>query len=236
MSRYSQSPNYVARKTLWLAFDWWNVVIYTIVIPTLLVVLEIKFPGLCSPLMALALWMIIPITIALTRKKLEWWNVLFLMILIPAILPIASLVPKFVPMLGRIINPIVAMVYTFLSKWTNLLILWVIAPISIYVVKIIIIRHKYIEFYDTCVVEKSGVFFKHSKKTVFPEVTAVNTYKNILGYGNVHVDVVGPWDIDYEDMARPEDLRSYLVHHMLNTAAVENISNNPYIAATDGIF
>ncbi len=222
MSRYSQSPNYVARKTLWLAFDWWNVVIFTVIIPVALILLDIKFPGLCSPVMASALWMLIPLTIVCTHKKLHWWNLLFLMILIPVGLMVGSAV--------------VSVLYVFLSKWTNLLILWVIAPISVYVVKIVILRHQYIEFYDTFVVEKSGVFFKHSKKTIFPEVTAVNTYKNILGYGNVHVDVVGPWDIDYEDLARPDDLRAYLVHHMLNTAAVENISNNPYIAATDGIF
>ena len=222
MSRYSQSPNYVARRTLWLAFDWWNVVLFTIIIPVALILLEIVSPGLCSPLMASALWMIIPFTIVIAKKKLHLWNLVFLMILIPLVLIVGS----------SLVSPL----YVFLSKWTNLLILWMIAPISVYVVKIIVLRHQYIEFYDTFVVEKSGVFFKKSKKTIFPEVTGVNTYKNIFGYGNVHIEVVGPWDIDYEDVARPDDLRSYLVNHMLNTAAIENISNNPYIAATDGIF
>ena len=50
------------------------------------------------------------------------------------------------------------------------------------------------------------------------------------------VDEKSPWDVKFDDMSRPDDLRDYLVYHMLNSAAVENISNNPYIAATDGIF
>ncbi|MBQ9070904.1 MAG: hypothetical protein IJY23_06120 [Clostridia bacterium] len=237
MSRYSQSPNYIARKTLWLAFNWWNILFFVIAIPAALIFMNMKFPNDCTPLVALALWMVIPVTICIRRKKLDWWNVVFFFVLIPAIIPVLKILPNFVPALDKILTPIVDKILgEYLSNWLIVLALWAIVPISIIVVKIIIIRHKYIEFYDTCVVEKTGVFFKHSKKTVFPEVTAVKTYKNILGYGKVHVDVVGPWDIDFEKMARPEDLREYLVHHMLNTAAVENISNNPYIAATDGIF
>ena len=40
--------------------------------------------------------------------------------------------------------------------------------------------------------------------------------------------------------ARPEDLREYLHDYMINSATVERISNNPYIAAlgvaTDDLF
>ena len=167
MARYRQ-PNYIARKTKWLAWDWWNIVFFIIAIPTAFIIAHF------------------------TLKDM---------------LP-----------------------------WLLLLAIWSVVPASIIIVKLVILRFTYVEFYDDHVVEKSGVFFKRSKKTVFPEVVAVNTYKNILGYGDVHIDVVGPWDVDLKKISRPEDLREYLVEHMLNTTALENISNNPYIAATDGIF
>ena len=168
MARYSREPNYVARKTMWLAWDWWNILFGMLLIPTLIIVCYIR--------------------------------------------------------------------YTDMLPWLLIFAIWYVIPISIVLVKIIIVRHKYVEFYDSYVVEKSGVFFKKIKKSVFPEVTAVHTNKNILGYGDVHIDVVGPWDIDLKDMSRPDDIREYLVNHMLNTAAIESLSNNPYIAATDGIF
>ena len=116
--------------------------------------------------------------------------------------------------------------------------LWCLVPLIFWLTNIIILTHDYFEFYDTYVIERYGVFVKRTKKTVFPEITTLWTKKKfLLGYGDVHIDVVGPWDIDFLlDIRRPDDLRDYLEYHMINNAAVENISNNPYIAATDGIF
>ena len=227
MARYRQSPNYIAKKSLWPAFDWWNVILYLLVIPAAIVIMQIKFPELCSWYIALALYALVPITIIGMEKKVSAWNVIFMMILVPLIFVVLYFV---VPPLGeKIVNE-------WLANWWIVLGLWCVFPIMILVVKITILKCKYIEFYDNCVIERWGVFNKHTKKTVFPEVTAVTTQKNILGYGDVYIDVVGPWDVTFDDMAKPDDLRDFLVYHMLNSAAVENISNNPYIAATDGIF
>lgn len=227
MARYRQSPNYIAKKSLWPAFNWWNILFYTLLIPGAIVIMQIMFTNYCSWYVALALYTLVPFTIICMQKKLSWWNLLFFIILIPAgVVAVYFLLPG----LGdKIVNE-------WLTNWWVVLGLWCAFPLMIYVVKIIILKHKYIEFYDNCVIERWGVFNRHTKKTVFPEVTAVTTQKNILGYGDVYIDVVGPWDVTFDDMARPDDLRDYLVYHMLNAAAVENISNNPYIAATDGIF
>ena len=219
MARYRHAPNYIARKSTWLAWDWWNILIYMTIIPAAFIILHFLMPDKCNWLIMLGVWCVVPITAWIAYKKIKWWNVVFLMLLFPAVFVVLHFVAP-----------------EACSNWLIGLAIWCAVPVSIIVVKYIIIRHKYVEFYDTCVVEKWGVFFKHSKKTVFPEVTAVKTYKNILGYGNVFIDVVGPWDVNLRDMARPEDVREYLVLHMLNSAAVENISNNPYIAAIDGIF
>ena len=41
MARYRQSPNYIAKKSLWPAFRWWNLIFYMILIPALLIVFQI---------------------------------------------------------------------------------------------------------------------------------------------------------------------------------------------------
>ena len=227
MARYRQSPNYIAKKSLWPAFDWWNVMIYMMIIPTAIIIMQIVMPELCSWYIALALYALVPFTVACMERRLSFWNVLCLIILIPG--GVAGICVA-LPALGdKILNE-------WLANWWVVLALWLIFPITICVVKIIILKCKCIEFYDSYVIERSGVFTKHTKKSVFPEVTSVTTKKNILGYGDVYIDVIGPWDVSFDDMRRPDDLRDYLVYHMLNAAAVENISNNPYIAATDGLF
>ena len=227
MARFRQSPNYIAKKSLWPAFDWWNVIFYMVAIPTAIIVLQMIQPDLCSWMVVLGLYALVPFTILCMKKKMTWWNLTFFIIL-PAII-VAALYFALPPVFDKMINE-------WFTNWWIVLGAWCVFPIMICVVKIIVLRCKYIEFYDNCVIERWGVFNKHTKKTVFPEVTAVTTQKNILGYGDVFIDVVGPWDVSFNDMSRPDDLRDYLVYHMLNAAAVENISNNPYIAATDGIF
>ncbi len=110
-------------------------------------------------------------------------------------------------------------------------------PLIVIICHIVILRCHTIEFFDGYVIEKWGVFIRNSKKTVFPRITGVSTRRNILGYGNIYIDVVGPaWDINFKKMARPNKLRNFLSYYMLTNSALENISNNPYIAATDGLF
>ena len=174
----------------------------------------------------IALCALVILTIILLKSKVAFWILVVLLL-------VCVIVCLLLPPVAELFNEFVEFV---LGNGWVILGLWCLFPILISLVKIIILKHKFIEFYDTYVIERTGVFFKHTKKTVFPEVTAVTTYKNILGYGDVYIDVVGPWDVTFDRMARPDDLRDYLVYHMLNNAAVENISNNPYIAATDGIF
>jgi hypothetical protein len=156
-----------------------------------------------------------------TIPAYRWWLILFFVISVGAI------AASFLLGLEEKINNIVRIAGIALLALTVLII----------TCKLIVLKHKYIEFYDSYVVEKWGVFNKHSKKTVFPKIVSVSTNKNILGYGNVNIDVVGPsWDVKFEAIARPNELRDFLQYHMLSEAAIENISNNPYIAATDGVF
>lgn len=119
--------------------------------------------------------------------------------------------------------------FTF-SIWTPILAVWMLYYLIQWICVIIAIRHQYVEFYDDFVIRKSGVFRKRSRRTIFPQLTSVSASKHILNWGEVIIDVVGPWDVDLTDIARPGALRDYLLDHMVNSAAVENIGSNPYIA------
>ena len=193
-------------------------------------------------LILIALCAIALLTIIRLKSKVAFWIYVSLVAICVAVCFI-------LPPVGELFSNFV------LGNGWVILGLWCIFPIMLSLVKIIILTHKCVEFYDTYLIKRSGVFVKHTEKTIFPEITAVTTKKNILGYGDVYIDVVGPWDIgldtvrrtgsprdpynifeELQDIRRPDLLRDFLLYHMLNNAAVENISNNPYIAATDGLF
>ena len=160
---------------------------------------------------------------------LNWWFFFFL--LIEAFLVVAHL--KLIPIDLPTVNLFGTLKW---SLWTVILAGWSLFFLIAMIWTLIIIRCNYIEFYDSYVIEKRGVIFRHSKKTIFPQITSVTTRRNILGYGDVMIDVVGPWDVELTKLKRPEDVREYLVDHMVNSVAVENIGNNPYIAAMANIF
>lgn len=117
-----------------------------------------------------------------------------------------------------------------ISIWTIAAVVYTLIYIIVLIWTFVIIKSNYIEFYDDYVIQNSGVFFRRSRKSIFPQITRVSTRKHFLNYGDILIDVVGPWDIDFVGIARPEELRSYLLDHMVNSAAVENISSNPYLA------
>ena len=152
----------------------------------------------------------------------SWFKFFLFIISIGAI--VAAYVLKVLP--EGIIGTVVGIAGIALLVITSLSWLW----------NVIRIKHHYFEFYDSYVVEKWGVFVKTSHKTIFPRIIEVKTTKRLLNYGNVEVNVVGPrGDLDnLTNIARPKVLCDFLEYHMLGEAAVENISNNPYIAATDG--
>ena len=172
-------PNYIARRTGWMAIlNWWFVFFFAVEAFLILChrhVVPIKLPSMVIAGMKLELWTII----------LAAWTLFFL----------------------------IAMIWT-----------------------LIIIRCNYVEFYDSYVIQKKGVIFRESKKTIFPQITSVKTTRTFFGYGDVIIDVVGPWDVDLTKIKRPEDVREYLVDHMVNSVAVENLGNNPYIAVLGNIF
>lgn len=162
-------------------------------------------------------------------RKTNWVAILniwfFLFLIVEAFLVVCHL--NLIPIsLGSIV-----LMKKELSLWTVALAVWTLIYLLAMIWTLIVIRCQYIEFYDSYVIQRKGVIFRKSKKSIFPQVLAVTTHRNILGYGSVEIDVVGPWDVELTLLKRPEDVREYLIDYMVNSVAVENISNNPYIAA-----
>ncbi len=153
-----------------------------------------------------------------------------------------SIFPAFWTVQGIVF--LVLLVVTIISlilslSWVVTAICGAVSAICFLIVLSHIVRLRFhtIEFYNGHVIEKWGVFIRNSRKTVFPRITGISTRRNILGYGDIFIDVVGPsWDISFRAMSRPNKLRNFLSYYMLTDSAIENISSNPYIAATDGLF
>ena len=86
------------------------------------------------------------------------------------------------------------------------------------IIRIIIIKHDKVEFYDDKVVQKWGVFSRNEKQSVFIGIRQVEVKQSLWGritkMGNVQVDVVGHWDIDLDKIKYPKRLRSYLSYNM----------------------
>ncbi len=91
---------------------------------------------------------------------------------------------------------------------------WLALMLIIFICKIIVIKSHRVEFYRNKVVEKWGVFDIEKKSNVFTAVLAVKVdqkfWGRIFGYGEVKVDMVGPWDVDLTRIKRPKKLQNYL--------------------------
>ena len=104
---------------------------------------------------------------------------------------------------------------------------WLIIPLIVMLVRILIIKHVRIEFYDNYIISKSGVLSKKERRTVFPGIISVSVDQSLWGrichYGTVRVDVVGKWDIDLSYTAQPEKLKAYLETKLIDPKRIRTI-------------
>ena len=97
-------------------------------------------------------------------------------------------------------------------------------PLISIIVKIIILRSQYVEFYDSYVIKKRGVFNKTEEKCMFPKVMSCHVYRSFWGrvfnFGNIQVDVIGKWDVDLTGIKRPLFIRKYLENHFISAKEI----------------
>lgn len=88
------------------------------------------------------------------------------------------------------------------------------------IVQIVQLKFQKIEFYDTYIVQRSGVIARNERKSAFIGIISVSIQQTVAGrlfnYGNITVDTVGKWDIDTRGIAEPERLKKYLNTRMVN--------------------
>lgn len=110
--------------------------------------------------------------------------------------------------------PILAIVFAALA----------LIPLTMIIVKVIILNSLQVEFYDTYVIKKRGVFNKTEEKCMFPKVLSCHVYRSFWGrvfnFGNVKVDAIGMWDVDLTNIKRPLLVRKYLENHFISAKEI----------------
>ena len=110
--------------------------------------------------------------------------------------------------------PLVAVVFGVLA----------LIPLTAFIVHVIKLRTQYVEFYDSCVIKKRGVFNKTEEKCMFPKVLSCHVYRSFWGrvfnYGNIQVDVIGKWDVDLVGIKKPLFVRKYLENHFISAKEI----------------
>ena len=101
-------------------------------------------------------------------------------------------------------------------------------PFFVIVCHIICLRHEYVEFYETYAVYKKGVFNKFELKQIFPKVRRSMVYRKffwgrIFNYGDVYIDVIGPWNIPLVDFKRPKRTRRFIDNHFMTPSDVKAV-------------
>lgn len=146
---------------------------------------------------------------------IRFWRILVFWLLIPAI----PVVLKF----AEIVE------FEDLYLWLGLGV-WYGVLIVIFICRLIKIKSHRVMFYRNRVVEKWGVFDIEKKSNVFTAVLAVRVeqkfWGRVFGYGEVKVDMVGPWDVDLTRIKKPKKLLNYLDSRIAHVKGMHQLMHN----------
>ena len=110
-------------------------------------------------------------------------------------------------------------------KFWRVLLFWLIVPLIMIIVDVVKLRHEYVEFYNTYVIKRSGVFSKNEEKCMFPKVLSCNVYRSFWGrvfnYGDIKIDAIGKWDVNLNGIKRPLHVRRYLENHFISAKEIK---------------
>ncbi len=110
------------------------------------------------------------------------------------------------------------------------IIAWYAVMVLILIIKVIIIKSHRVEFYRDRVVEKWGVFDVEKRIHVFTAVMTVKVdqkfWGRVFNYGEVKVDMVGPWDVDLTRIKKPKKLVNYLESRVARVRSMHQLMPN----------
>lgn len=94
------------------------------------------------------------------------------------------------------------------------LLCWLIVPIIIMICLIVKTKKFRLEFYDTRVIMRRGVFNTEERLSILTTVVGVRINQSfggkIFNYGDVIIDVIGHWDVDTTALKEPNELKRYI--------------------------
>ena len=109
-------------------------------------------------------------------------------------------------------------------KLWRILTFWLIIPLIMIIVDVVKLKSQYVEFYDSFVIKKKGVFNKTEERCMFPKVLSCHVYRSFWGrvfnYGDIKVDAIGKWDVDLIGIKRPLFVRKYLENHFISAKEI----------------
>ena len=115
-------------------------------------------------------------------------------------------------------------------KWWHILFGFLIIPLLIMLWKIINIKDETISFYGNKVVHKEGILNLREQTTILTQVYSVTVnqtfWGRIFNYGNLTIDVAGPWDIDTTGIKSPRKAKKFLETLAANGRTVRPIIMN----------
>ena len=94
------------------------------------------------------------------------------------------------------------------------LLFWLVIPIFIMIYQIVKTKKFRLEFYDTRIVMRRGVFNTEERSSILTTVVGVRINQSFGGklfnYGDVIIDVIGHWDVDTTAIKEPNELKRYI--------------------------
>lgn len=109
-------------------------------------------------------------------------------------------------------------------KFWRILFFWLIIPTIMIIVDVVKLKSQYVEFYDSFVIKKRGVFNKTEEKCMLPKVLSCHVYRSFWGrvfnFGHIKIDAIGKWDVDLTGIKRPLQVRRYLENHFISAKEI----------------
>ena len=107
-----------------------------------------------------------------------------------------------------------------------LLFCWLIVPVFLGIYLIFKNASYKLYFYSDKIICRYGVISKHESISRMTTIMGVSinysAMGRILNYGDVHVDVVGKWDVSTNGIKRPAELKNYL-DSCMNRQNLQNV-------------
>lgn len=98
---------------------------------------------------------------------------------------------------------------------------WLIVPLIIGICLIVKVKKFRLEFYDTYILTYEGLLSTSEHRSLLTTIVGVRIDQtfggHLFNYGDLHVDVVGKWDVNTHAIKDPASLKHYLETLMSRT-------------------